>query len=751
MRKLMWFTVGTMFGIAAGIWLLSGSTLWILSAVFGGIGLLLCLLAFRWKGLRWGAVIALGMALGLFCMFSMERTRVLPERALDGTEQYLGISVSDYAVNGEFATRPEGSFLLNGKKTPVTVYIAEHLQLEPGDRISGFFSLHFYDYPHNLRNQFHQGEIVMLLASAKGKVSVYRPVSNHPDLSVAGVRKDLRQRLLTLFPEDTAGFAVALLLGDSTYLNAEDDSALQNSGIRHIIAVSGLHVSMLFGVVSVLAGKRKRLCAMVGIPLLFVFAAIAGFTPSVLRACFMQAILLVSYLSKREYDPLTSLSAAVLIILLMNPLALTSISFQLSSGCVLGIILYAEKLYGYFLSFGWVRKRLKHKIIGRIIRTVAMSFSISLCAMLFTLPVSACYFGVISTVSALTNLCTLWLVTYIFCSLPICYLMGAIYTPIGVIFAQILSVMIRAVLWIAGILADIPYASIDARNIYLIAWLVLAYGIILLNLFLKKKKPLLSVLCISATLCIALLLNAWEGRNGDFSVTVLDVGQGQCVILQSRNGCYVVDCGGTSGAAAADLAAHTLKNQGISHVNGVILTHYDQDHSGGVLDFMSQMNVDSLYLPNADPENTIRLELESAHADKIQWIGSTRYLDFGEGMLTLYPAPEDTSGNESSMCILFQWEECDILIAGDMNQEAEQRLMQNARLPRVDVLIVGHHGSGDATSMAFLEVIRPGTAVISVGSGNRFGHPTAEVLTRLHIYQCRILRTDLHGTIVFKG
>ena len=86
-----------------------------------------------------------------------------------------------------------------------------------------------------------------------------------------------------------------------------------------------------------------------------------------------------------------------------------------------------------------------------------------------------------------------------------------------------------------------------------------------------------------------------------------------------------------------------------------------------------------------------------------------------------------------------------------MNMRAEAALMQDVRLPKVDILIVGHHGSGDATSMELLNAIRPGTAVISVGDGNRFGHPAADVLTRLHIYKCRIFRTDLHGTIVFKG
>jgi competence protein ComEC len=144
------------------------------------------------------------------------------------------------------------------------------------------------------------------------------------------------------FPADTAAFAKALLLGDSSGLNYELDTAFKLSGIRHIIAVSGLHVSILFSLMYILAGKRKVLTALLGIPVLFLFAAVAGFSPSIVRACVMQVLMIVAMLLDKEYDPPTALSFAVLLMLAVNPSAVTSVSLQLSVGCMMGIFMFSQ-------------------------------------------------------------------------------------------------------------------------------------------------------------------------------------------------------------------------------------------------------------------------------------------------------------------------------------------------------------------------------------------------------------------------
>ncbi len=751
MRKLCWFTLGAVAGIATGLLLLTGNWLCMLASAFMGIGLLFSLLPLHSKGVRICGCVLIGCAVGMFWMFLCIRLRVEPAKNLDGRVEQLHITVTDYSSTRENGTSGEGQFVFNGEKYALSFSVSETVDLKPGDAITGWFELRYVGYGSGESFAYHQGNKVMLVGNAQGDCTVYLTDAGGRLFSAVALRQNIKALIEQLFPEDTAAFAVALLLGDSSDLSSEVDNALQNSGIRHIIAVSGLHVSMLFGFVHFLTGKRKWLSLVVGVPALFAFAAVAGFTPSVLRACIMQTVILISYLSMREYDSLTALALAVLILLGIDPFTLGSISFQLSALCVLGIILFGEKIFQYLMGLPKIKDLKPGSISGKICRAVFVSVSISISAMIFTLPVSSYYFGIISTVSVLTNLLTLWVVTYIFCGLLVTCALGAVCAPFGMILAQIISVLIRYVIWVAEAFSKLPYASLGIHNIFILIWMVAAYGILIVHLLMKRKGFLLTGICLLATLCVALGLTALSSRTSHFQMTVLDVGQGQCVIFQSKDQCYVVDCGGDSGAVVADMAAHTLKNQGINRIDGIILTHFDLDHGGGVRDLMAQIDTTWLYLPDAEPDAPLRMELEQSAGEKIQWVRNTKYISFGNAVLTIYPADYGKIANESSMCILFQSGKYDILITGDKNQEEERLLLQDVALPDIEILIVGHHGSAGSTSMELLDAIRPGLAIISADGNHKYGHPSVATLKRLEMYGCKVLRTDLQGTIVLRG
>ena len=143
-------------------------------------------------------------------------------------------------------------------------------------------------------------------------------------------RQKLLERINDIFSDDTSAFSSALLLGDRTGIDYELDTAFKVSGISHVIAVSGLHVSILFGLVYTLTSKRRVLSCAVGIPILILFAAIVGFTPSITRACIMQSLMLIALMLDKEYDPPTALAFAVLTMLVWNPMTVLSVSFQLS-------------------------------------------------------------------------------------------------------------------------------------------------------------------------------------------------------------------------------------------------------------------------------------------------------------------------------------------------------------------------------------------------------------------------------------
>ena len=235
-----------------------------------------------------------------------------------------------------------------------------------------------------------------------------------------------------------------------------------------------------------------------------------------------------------------------------------------------------------------------------------------------------------------------------------------------------------------------------------------------------------------------------------FRVTVLDVGQGQCVLIQSKDQCYMVDCGGGSGAHAASAAVRALWSNGFYRLDGIILTHYDKDHVNGVESFLVQSGAEKLYIPDSEDKGNFRAGIENNFRGAIDIVDEKTVIPCGEGIVTIFPSDPSAAGNESSLCILFQAADCDILITGDRNKSGELQLLEQTKLPDLEVLIVGHHGSRSSTSLDLLRATMPDVAVLSVGEDNYYGHPEQETLDRLALFGCEVLRTDTDGTIIIR-
>ena len=553
------------------------------------------------------------------------------------------------------------------------------------------------------------------------------------------------------FPEDVAAFAKALLLGDTTSFTYEQDRNFQVSGLRHVVAVSGLHVSILFALIYMVFGRQRVLNAVFGIPLLLLFASIAGFTPSIVRACTMQCLILLAMLVDKEYDPATSLSFAVLVILGVNPHAVTSVSFQLSVGCMIGIFAFSEPLRQYFLSFGKLKEKSKGKSIqARVIRWFFGSVSVTLSAMYVTTPLCAIYFGMVSLVGILANLLTLWIVSFIFYGILLSCAAGVIWMPVGKLLAWLISWPIRYVLAVSGLLADFPLAAVYTDSIYIVFWLVFTYIILGVFFALKKKHPAITAISVSIMLCICVALSWLEPKLDDTRVAVIDVGQGQSVLIQHGEKSYLVDCGGEHAGITADTVANFLLSQGIFRLDGVILTHYDADHAASVVNLLTCIDADRIYMPDRPDSNGLREEIELAHPEKICLVGDVSTLTIPQGKITLYPGNPVIDDNESSVCVLFQSQDCDILITGDRSASGERTLMKEIELPELELLLAGHHGSHLATSSDLLFETQPAAVAISVGANNRYGHPREELLERLQRFGCDVYRTDLQGTIIFR-
>lgn len=747
MRKLMWFTIG--FAVACAICAYLLSDAWLLPAA------LLCLIPFviilfvPTVRRTPATYIVLGCLIGLLWSWGYDSIHLAPLRNCHGRTEFLSIQATDYAIPTESGVMADGKVEINGKSHHIHFYINQDIQLKPGDRINGGFRLRYTGGKEDAT--YHSSKGIFLLAYPKGEIRFELTDTVPARYFPVQLRQKILSLLETLLPSDTLAFAQALLVGETAGLSYETDNALKTSGIRHVVAVSGLHVSILFALVYLLCGKQRYLTAMIGLPVLLLFAAIAGFSPSIVRACLMQALMILALVINKEYDPPTALAFAVLVILTTNPWAITSVSLQLSAGCMIGIFLFSTPIHDYLLQPGRLGDGKGDSIRPKLARWIAGSVSVTLSAMIVTTPLCTAYFGCVSISGILTNLLTLWVISFVFYGLIAVCVLGAIWLPLGYFVAWGISWPIRFVLKVAMMISRVPVSAVYTCSIYIVIWLVLCYVLLMAFKKFRKKHPALLAGCMAVGLIVALFLSWVEPRMDAYRVTAVDVGQGQCLIFQNEDEYYMVDCGGDTDELAADRAAQLLLSQGVFRLDGVIVTHYDADHAGGVADLLLRIPADTLYLPIYNGENELRDQLAAQYADRIAWVEQTQLLQLEDGLITIIPSQNRQDTNESSLCVLFQKPNCDILVTGDRSIEGEQELMDTVDLPDLEILVAGHHGSATSTSWELLNVTRPEIVLISVGEDNSYGHPTWEALERMHLFECLVYRTDLEGTLIFRG
>ena len=744
-RKIMWFSLGVLCSCVTGVYLVSGKMLLWIMAISGplAVGLLIP----RKIALRILGTVFLGICLGTVWLWCFNAFYLAPVAQYDGATAKNSITVSDYSVATAYGCYADGKIDLEGRAYDVRAYFDEQIKLVPGDRVEGEFLLGLTTPGGKEESTYYQGAGVFLIAQAETECTVMSENKVHMKYFPAILRNRITHLLEETFPADALAFVRALLLGDSSLLSYETDTSLKISGIRHVIAVSGLHVSILFALVYTLLGKHRVWTAVVGIPVLVLFAAVAGFTPSIIRACIMQSLMILALLFNKEYDPPTALAFAVLVMLAANPLTVCSVSFQLSVGCMVGIFLFCEPINRHILD------KLGHptgkSIKARLARWFSSGVAVTISAMAVTTPMVAWYFGMVSLVGVVVNLLTLWCVSFIFYGVVFTCLIGMIWLPLGKAIAWVVSWPVRYVLLTAQVFSKIPVAAVYTCSIYIVFWIVISYLLFGIFLLSKKKRPLLLTACIFICLVASIAVSWAEPRKDDFRMTVFDVGEGQSVLLQSDGKYFLVDCGGNDSDRTADTVSQSLLSQGVTKLDAVILTHYDADHAGGVPGLLTRVDTKALYLPDIPASGALKESLAQLYEEKIHWVCADLCLSTNDSNITLICAPTDTDEeNESSLCVLFQRENCDILLTGDRGKAGERALLESYDLPELEILIAGHHGATNSTGFELLSKTSPETVVIS--TGGRYGHPTKDVLQRLALFDCNILRTDIDGTMIFR-
>ena len=674
-----------------------------------------------------------------------------PVQALCGGEHDFSAVVCDWTEATEHGAKV--TIRLRGFPGAKAVYYGDEdlLSLRPGDALSG--TAWWNDVATigdgDLR-QFSSRSVYALLYHRDTLT-----VQPAPDIPLGYApqyaAKALRDKLTQLWDDPSVlGFLTAELTGDKSLLPESDYVAMQETGLAHIFAVSGLHCAFLVTLLSLLIPptRRRALCAVASAVLLF-YMLLTGLSPSVARACVMQLFLLSAPLFRRGSDPLTSLAAALTVILLVNPYAVGSVSLQLSFAATLGMVLLSGRLYKSFTA--WYRGR--NRAVRAALSFLAANLAATLGALVFTAPLTAYYFNILSLVAPLAGLLAVPAAGYAFMSAFVSALLGFVWTPLGHLAGYVPLLLVKYILWAAHLLLAVPYHAVYFTNVYLRVWLLYVYAAFLgcaVTPDGKRKYALASALTV-LTLAACLWLNSRWQQYGAFRAAVLDVGQGESVALSSGSEAALVDCGSSNSYVdAGSVAADALQSAGIRRLSAVIVTHYHADHTNGLTEVLTRLPVDTLYLPDIDDEYGVRDRLVSLAEQQgvaVVFVTEPTRLALGEAVLTVYP-PLLTTGdlNEQGLTALASAGDFDLLITGDMAGQTEQLLAQTYPLPDVEVLVVSHHGSRYSSDESFLRAVTPDNAVISVGD-NRYGHPAEETLRRLQAVGAAVWRTDQQGSI----
>ena len=753
MRKLAiaCFSFSTAIFLASYL-LRPGALTW-LAAGFALCGLLLLLTGQRW--LRGFVISAFALAFGFMLFFLHERLTLAPALSLDGETLDIRGEVCAYPQIYEDYARVElrldSDDLPNGK---IVLYADGEalLAFSPGDTLCCSARLKRADERYGERYDSYLARGVYLTGNAKsdperipGKLGLrYFPLY---------LQRQIASQVDRLFPSDTAAFMKSLMLGDKQdlYQNQSLYLAMNRAGFLHVVAVSGMHIAFLVGFLQLLLGKTRS-SSLLCLGLVWLFVCITGAPASAVRAAVMQSFLLVAPMVDRENDPITSLSAALALILLANPYAAGSVGLQLSFSAMAGILFLAEPLSGGLS--GLFPEHWADRLRGPISTTAS-----SLAVLAFSAPLMVLHFHELSLLSPLTNVLGLWAVSLCFGGgYGSCFL-GAIFQPIGTAAAWLVSWLARFLFLVARGVSSLSFAMLYLRSLPSYLWVLLVYALALLFACSRLRTWLrffLPTLLSVGMLSLLLLSARYRYERVGGLITAVDVGQGQSLVIMQGEETLVIDCGSIYTLDnAGERTGSYLISGGRKQVDVLLLTHLHADHCNGVTMLMDMLPVRQLILPAGveDEDGLLDGILETAekHDTAVSYVFCDEERDFGAIHARLFAPTEQGDANERCMMGVYSIGSYDMLVTGDAPKAAEKDLLAKYPLRDLELLIVGHHGSRYSSSGELLGSIGADTAVISVGY-NTYGHPTYETLERLAAYGYSIYRTDLNGNIeIFLG
>ncbi|MFW6372487.1 MAG: DNA internalization-related competence protein ComEC/Rec2 [Thermodesulfobacteriota bacterium] len=589
----------------------------------------------------------------------------------------------------------------------------------------------------------------------------------------------------TAVSEVSAGVLKALVIGDKSAVSDDLRERFSRAGISHLLAISGLHIGIVAGLFFgmfkwLLCWWRPLLWngwlhpAAAGLTLapVLAYGFISGMSPATQRALVMVVVFLATFWVRKEPDVLNTIALAALVILMVHPPALFSISFQLSFAAVIAIVWglsrVARPVPGEFTRYGLWKLRVKNFLW------------VSFWAIIGTLPLTMFYFNQVSFIGLAANPVFIPLIGFVTVPLGLSgVFLYLIHPAVGEWFFQAAHLTAGFSLKLVPFFADLPFGAmrtitptvLEIGCYYLLVWSVV--NLLVGSDPVKNKNRIWTPkrVLICALVILSADIGYWVyqrfGR-GDLRVTVMDVGQGSAVLAELPGGrCMLIDGGGFYDNSVFDVGARIvapiLWRKKIRTVDTLLLTHPDSDHLNGLLFIAEHFHVRTVWTSGADKDTAgYREFMEIIRRQSIErpdFESLPRQVALGALDLEILYPPKDffdqekaaawrRESNNASLVTMLRFGEVAFLFPGDIEAEAELELVRlQEQTLDCTVLIAPHHGCRSSNSPVFVEHAAPEIVITSSGWKNRFHCPHPSVLARYAERGCRIFGTDRHGAV----
>lgn len=561
-------------------------------------------------------------------------------------------------------------------------------------------------------------------------------VKNGSDNIIIKLRKYIKSKLREKLKKENSELAISLIVGDRSHISSEVEDNFKKANLMHMLAISGAHFSYVILIATFISNRlqHKRLGQLIQIIAIIFFMNLTGNTASVVRAGIMSILLIGSSICKRQNDSLNNIAISAIIQIINNPYIIFDSGFMLSYSGVLGIILFYKKISEH-IHF----------------KSIALTIS----ANIFIIPIMIYNFHTISGSFIISNICASWLLGIIiileFISLCI---------PIKLLY-MILDLLIMMLRKIAEICANIPFAQMYVPR-YAIFFVIVIYILIFCRK-LKCRKYVYSFLTIGVS--ILLIVNFTDVYQDRMRINFIDVGQGDSCLIRYKGINIMIDSGGSlsknKDGKSYDIGENVLNNyllnRGITRLDYIMASHFDEDHSQGFVFLLKNMKVKNVIISEQYKTSSIYEQFKQiCKKQNIQII----YVRSGDeirikdlAFKILHPKSKENQisenplNNNAIVCMV-KYKNRRILFTGDIEKVAENEMVKEyTNGLKADILKVGHHGSKTSTTKEFLDLINPSVALIGVGQNNKFGHPNEDVIKRLEEKNIQIYRTDEMGEI----